>query len=107
MLNLDMVGRLDTINPMLKVMRNNKNHHFDSLLNKSALYSFHLNITDDKINLTDAGVFIKNNIPAFSFTTGIHDDYHKVSDIAEKINYKGMNMIVEYLIDFLVKINQE
>lgn len=106
MLNFDMVGRLDTKNSILKVIRDGTDTSFDSLLNKSAGKSIHLNITDDNINHTDAGVFVKNNISSVSFTTGIHDDYHKVSDVAEKINYNGMYEILQYIEKYLVGINK-
>lgn len=106
MLNFDMIGRLDTKNPVLKVMRNSDENCLDSSLNNSVGKSFHLNITGDNINLTDAGIFIKNNIPSISFTTGMHDDYHKISDDAEKINYEGMNEITKYIEGFLLEINK-
>ncbi|OFX34165.1 MAG: hypothetical protein A2X08_03700 [Bacteroidetes bacterium GWA2_32_17] len=95
-LNLDMVGRLDTINPMLKVMRNDHEKYLDSILYKLTKDEFNLIITEDKTQ-TDASAFINNNIPSVSFTTGIHDDYHKISDDSEKINYYGMNEITKYI----------
>ncbi|MBI4649418.1 MAG: M28 family peptidase [Bacteroidia bacterium] len=76
MLNFDMVGQLDTINPILKVMKNNSEKYLDSILYKLTKNEFNLIITEDN-KLTDATVFINNNIPCITFTTGTHDDYHK------------------------------
>lgn len=106
MLNIDMVGRLNIANPILKAIRVEKDNYLDSSLNKSVDYSFQLNISGDNINYTDAGIFIKNNVPAISFTTGTHDDYHKVSDDAEKINYEGLYLITKYIEGFLHEINK-
>ena len=37
--------------------------------------------------------FYKKDIPTLFFFTGVHDDYHKPSDDAHKINYNGMKSI--------------
>ena len=44
-------------------------------------------------------------MPTFTFSTGTHDDYHKVSDDAERINYNGLYEIFEYLILIFKEIN--
>jgi len=45
---------------------------------------------------------VKNNIPAITFTTGIHDDYHKPSDTPDKINYTGLSAIVQFVEQMIV-----
>jgi aminopeptidase-like protein len=97
MLNLDMVGRLDIINPILKVIKKDENNYLDTLLNKVTNRQFKVTITADNIDRTDAAVFTQNKVSAISITTGIHDDYHKTTDDADKINYNGMYLIMEYL----------
>lgn len=101
MLNFDMVGRLDTVNPMLRIIRREKDDYLDSMLIQTKPEAIQLRFTEDNINHTDCSAFIKNNIPAITFSTGIHDDYHKVSDDAEKINYDGMYLIAEYIGKFI------
>jgi Zn-dependent M28 family amino/carboxypeptidase len=32
--------------------------------------------------------FAKNNIPVIFYFNGVHEDYHKATDTAEKINYE-------------------
>jgi Zn-dependent M28 family amino/carboxypeptidase len=97
MLNLVMVGRLDTRNPVLKVMRDERKNHLDSLLHISTSNSFSVNLTSENINYTDAWAFIQQGVTAVSFTTGMHDDYHKTTDTADKINYEGMWAITNYI----------
>jgi hypothetical protein len=58
------------------------------------------------VHVTDAGVFAASHVPALSFTTGIHDDYHKVSDDTIYINYDGMVQIEHLLESFLKTITQ-
>lgn len=105
MLNFDMVGRLDVTAPIFKATKNEKDFYLDTLLNTTDHPNFEVKIADDNLSKSDASVFDKNNISTITFSTGMHDDYHKVSDTAEKINYEGMNRISEYLYSFLLKIN--
>lgn len=45
---------------------------------------------------SDHSSFYDQGIPAFMLFTGIHSDYHKSLDTADKINYLGMAMIYQY-----------
>ncbi|MGP8214702.1 MAG: M28 family peptidase [Bacteroidia bacterium] len=101
MINLVMVGRLDKERPVLKIMHSVKDSCYDSLLAKLTGNAFQLHLSHENINYTDAGAFVKNNIPALSFTTGMHDDYHKTTDVAEKINYEGINSVTNYIENFI------
>ncbi|MDQ3219700.1 MAG: PDZ domain-containing protein, partial [Acidobacteriota bacterium] len=40
------------------------------------------------------------------FFTGTHLDYHKPSDIAEKINYEGLKNITAYVAEILKSVDQ-
>ncbi|MDP5100063.1 MAG: PDZ domain-containing protein, partial [Nonlabens sp.] len=41
--------------------------------------------------------FYLNDIPVLHFFTGQHEDYHKPGDDANKLNYKGMQQIADYI----------
>ncbi|MBI4649413.1 MAG: M28 family peptidase [Bacteroidia bacterium] len=56
--------------------------------------------------LVYAQSFISNNIPAITFTTGTHNDYHKLSDDAEKINYEGMKIIFNFTNSLLFNLQE-
>jgi hypothetical protein len=43
--------------------------------------------------------YARKRIPVLFFTTGLHEDYHKVSDEAQKINYPKMARIGSMLLD--------
>ena len=104
-INFDMVGRLDPREKILAIYGHN------SIANESSFFAQkmeNLNIRTDEndmVNITDAGVFAAAHIPALSFTTGTHDDYHKVSDDAQYINYEGMVQIANLLESFLKTIS--
>ena len=54
---------------------------------------------------SDHTSFYLQDIPVLHFFTGQHEDYHKPTDDAEKLNYEGMEEIAAYLFD-LVKAMQ-
>jgi Zn-dependent M28 family amino/carboxypeptidase len=43
--------------------------------------------------------YAKKGIPVIFFTTGLHDDYHRVSDEASKIDYDKMARISRLMLD--------
>ena len=45
--------------------------------------------------------FYRKDIPVLFFFTGLHTDYHKPSDDAEKINYQGQADIVNYIYELV------
>lgn len=49
----------------------------------------------------DTKAFKEKGIPCLSFTTGIHTDYHKVSDKESEINYNGIYQIQKKIEQFL------
>jgi len=101
MLNFDMVGRLNIAYPILKVTRRAKDMYFDSVLNNITHKNFQLNVSEDSLLESDATAFKNHNIPILTISTGIHDDYHKVSDITGKINFDGMYDILIYFNRFI------
>lgn len=46
---------------------------------------------------SDHGAFAAAGVPALLFTTGKQPSYHKTSDTAEKLDYEGMALILEYV----------
>lgn len=89
-LNFDMVGRMDKALQLVTVYSQPAITANDMLA--ATHYSAGHIMTDepDKTFQTDCKTFAQKGITSFSFTTGLHDDYHKVSDIASKINYEGI-----------------
>ncbi|HPF52839.1 MAG TPA: M28 family peptidase, partial [Draconibacterium sp.] len=58
-------------------------------------------VLDDKlsgklINRSDYYHFYKHGIPVLGLSTGIHEDYHKVTDELDKIDYVKMERVVDY-----------
>ena len=80
---------------------------------KEAVYMFAALPNPDKLELiwemrgkgpTDYASFYRKGIPAFSFSTRTHKDYHTPADTPDKINYEGMDMADAYIMSFVKQI---
>jgi hypothetical protein len=58
---------------------------------------FALTLNEDGYGPSDHSSFYGKQVPVLFFFTGSHNDYHKPSDTAEKINYEGEASIVGFV----------
>ena len=103
MINMDMVGRLNTDNtlavyglgtsPIFKQTIKSNNQNFKIIENESG------------IGPSDHTSFYLSDIPVLHFFTGQHSDYHKPSDDSNLINYKGMNLISNFIYTIISDLN--
>ena len=104
MINLDMVGRLKE--KTLTVQGTGTTSRWDSLLAQYNTDStFLLKTVKDGFGPSDHSSFYGASIPVLFFWTGIHEDYHKPTDDADKINYSGEALLVEYVRKLAVDID--
>ena len=61
--------------------------------------SFTLTLTEDGYGPSDHSSFYSKQVPVLFVWTGTHEDYHKPSDTADKINYQGEARIVSFVAD--------
>ncbi|RMA66452.1 M28 family peptidase [Ulvibacter antarcticus] len=95
MLNMDMVGRLNDENT-LAVHGVGTSPIFKQVLfaNKGSLK---IAEHESGIGPSDHTSFYLSDIPVLHFFTGQHSDYHKPGDDSEKLNYKGMQLVSDYI----------
>ncbi|MDQ1524885.1 MAG: hypothetical protein QOE47_2809 [Pyrinomonadaceae bacterium] len=60
---------------------------------------FALTLTEDGFGPSDHASFYAKQTPVLFFWTGTHEDYHKPSDTADRINYEGELRIVSFVRD--------
>jgi membrane-associated protease RseP (regulator of RpoE activity) len=63
----------------------------------SAVSPFVLTLNEDGFGPSDHSSFYSKQVPVLFFWTGTHNDYHKPSDTADKINYEGEARIVAFV----------
>ncbi len=96
MLNMDMVGRLDSLRKF-HIHGVGTSENLEELLLQMKPAGFHVNFDSSGIGPSDHTSFYQKNIPVLFFFTGLHTDYHKPSDDAHKINFNGMKVITQYI----------
>jgi Predicted aminopeptidases len=103
MINMDMVGRLNDSSKTLTVGGYGTSPAWAQIFN-SFRKNKNLNIRLDSSGTgpSDHTSFYRKDIPVLFFFTGLHSDYHRPSDDADKINYTGQVQIVR-LIEEVVK----
>ena len=99
MINMDMVGRLKK-DTALAVYGTGTSPIFKQIL-KSQNKNFKLIQQESGVGPSDHTSFYLADIPVLHFFTGQHEDYHKPGDDSEKLNYKGMETISNYIFSII------
>lgn len=114
MFNLDMVGRLQkdakTGKDKLLIEGAASGKGFSELVDEfNKPFGFQLAKSKGMPPNSDHYSFYRKKIPVLFFWTGIHKDYHRPTDTAEKINLDGMRRIVamsEKVIDHFATVKE-
>lgn len=67
---------------------------------------FTLTLNEDGYGPSDHSSFYAKQIPVLFFFTGTHDDYHKPTDTAEKINYRDEARILSFIKSLIRSIDE-
>ena len=96
MLNFDMVGRLR--NDKLIVYGVTTATEMRGILDaaNSAQPPLAVTATGDGFGPSDHASFYAKKIPVLQFFTDLHEDYHRATDVASKINVPGEARVIEY-----------
>jgi len=103
MLNMDMVGRLT--DSSLVVMGAGSSPAWKDLLDEAVKgRPFKLKLRQGGTGPSDHASFYLKDIPVLFFFTGQHEDYHKPSDDADKINAEGESQVVRFVSDIVLRL---
>jgi aminopeptidase YwaD len=106
-INFDMVGRLDSLSKKLTIFGTGTSPLWDSLMPKSADSVLQIAKSPSGIGGSDQMPFYLDSIPVLFFFSGIHDEYHMPADDENRINYQGMEVIFNYMIDLVDTIQYQ
>ncbi len=106
MINLDMVGRLNDSTRGLNIGGYGTSPTWGEMLNAKDNY-FTIKFDSSGTGPSDHTSFYRKDIPVLFFFTGVHGDYHKPSDDADKINYTGQLKVVNYIYDIVEATNKK
>ncbi|HLE60469.1 MAG TPA: M20/M25/M40 family metallo-hydrolase [Thermoanaerobaculaceae bacterium] len=104
MLNLDMVGR-PKAGPALTIGGYGTAAQWPGLVEKLNA-NHHLKLSTNKggFGASDHSSFYAADIPVLFLFTGAHEDYHKPSDTADRLNYPGMAEVVGFAADLTLRV---
>ncbi|MCW3075032.1 MAG: family metallo-hydrolase [Flaviaesturariibacter sp.] len=111
MINLDMVGRLNETSPTITVGGFSTTPTWAqlyALTGKKKLYAENLLYRYDSSGTgpSDHTSFYNKGIPVLFYFTGLHSDYHRPSDDADRINYSGEATIIKHILSVIENVNK-
>jgi len=92
--NFDMVGRLND-NKLILQGAGSSTTWRRLAEKRNVAAGFNLVLQDDPYLPTDVTPFYPKQVPVLNFFTGSHEDYHRPTDTAERLNYEGMERIAQ------------
>ncbi len=105
MINMDMVGRLNEENA-LAINGTGTSPSWNEIVEDIDIDSLKLITSESGIGPSDHTSFYLKDIPVLHFFTGQHEDYHKPSDDADKINYEGIYVVSAYIDSMITRLDQ-
>jgi Peptidase family M28/PDZ domain len=100
--NIDMIGRLR--DGQLHVLGTRTGYGLRRLLSGSVDDALQLDFSWELTANSDHWPFVERQIPIVMLHTGLHEDYHRPGDDAEKINRAGLEKITRYLLATVVEM---
>lgn len=93
MLNFDMVGRMQDDRVIVFGVAT-ASELPDIVTRANAVAPLKMTATGDGFGASDHSSFFAKNLPVLHFFTNVHDDYHKATDDADKVNAAGIARVV-------------
>ena len=100
MINLDMVGRFEEAKG-ISVSGSGTSPVWETLLKNLSTDKMIIKTDSSGTGPSDHTSFYLKDIPVLHFFTGSHNDYHKPSDDADKINYVGEVSVLKLIADVI------
>ena len=101
--NADMIGRMR--DNKLTVQGAGSSHAWRRLIEKrNVAAGFDLTLQDDPYLPTDVTSFYTKNVPVLNVFTGGHEDYHRPTDTADKLDYKDLARVTKFTRDVVLDL---
>ncbi len=104
-LNMDMIGRLNNEDKTLIINGVGTSSQWGVNLNGINIDGIKIKTSLSGVGPSDHTSFYLEGIPVLHFFTGLHNDYHKPSDTWEKINYKGMVSVLNFILQLIYNLD--
>jgi membrane-associated protease RseP (regulator of RpoE activity) len=101
MINMDMIGRMKDGRLIVGGVGTAKEWRDLIATDKQ----FQLTLNEDGYGPSDHASFYSKQVPVLFFWTGTHEDYHKPSDTADKIDYEAESRIVSFIFNIVRSVD--
>ncbi|MDD4604462.1 MAG: M28 family peptidase [Bacteroidales bacterium] len=101
MLNLDMIGRLGCAGNIVKIEAVGSSSEWRRIIRDTQHHSFSIKRVSAALPYSDHSPFYKAGIPVLFFNTGLHEDYHTITDKLNTLNYDGMAEVIRFAEDLV------
>jgi hypothetical protein len=102
-LNFDMVGRMQ--DNKLTVQATGTSAMWGKIIEQTNIAAgFDLQLQADPYQPTDVATFNGASVACLTFFTGVHADYHRPTDTADKINYEDLDRVVDFAVAILRRV---
>jgi aminopeptidase YwaD len=115
MINMDMVGRLNDSTKVLTIGGYGTSPEWSTVISrdyfvdpnniKKTAPSLTIKFDSSGTGPSDHTSFYRKDIPVLFYFTGLHADYHKPSDDADKINYSGERVVIQHVFSVIQALN--
>ncbi|MBX3256803.1 MAG: M28 family peptidase [Chitinophagaceae bacterium] len=107
MINMDMVGRLNDSSKTISIGGFGTSPVWSEVVYAQKNVPFNIKVDSSGTGPSDHTSFYRKKIPVLFFFTGLHADYHKPSDDADKINYIGELQVIKYIVALVNQVNKK
>ncbi len=105
MINMDMIGRLNDSTRSLIIYGVGTAPDWVPMIDGMRT-TFRIKKDSAGIGPSDQTSFYLKDIPVLHFFTGQHKDYHKPGDDVDKVNFEGVKLILEYIVNIVVQTEE-
>lgn len=106
MINLDMIGRIRE-NNTIQLGGTGTAAEMEELIQETFQnHDLELAMFPEGLGPSDHASFYGQDIPVLFFSTGPHMDYHTPDDTPDKVDYNGMKLITDAVLDLMVRTSK-
>ncbi len=117
MINMDMVGRLNDTSKSITIGGYGTSPTWATVITKDYFEnpnelkktapSLTIKIDSSGTGPSDHTSFYRKDIPVLFYFTGLHTDYHKPTDDADKVNYAGEKIIIGHIVQLIESLDDK
>jgi len=103
MVNMDMIGRLN--DNALTIFGTGTSNVWDDILSAVEADSLIVTRSPSGTGASDHTSFYESEIPVLHYFTGTHENYHRPTDTAEKINLQGIRKVTNHIVKVVEQLD--